>query len=586
LFYRYSLTEKYYTGQSFVLYQASSSCARASTVSLFGICFVSSAFADIDWQPCEGVSNTQFQCARVLVPLNHQQHIDSSAAYESGEDVVSIALARLPASDSANKKGSLFLNPGGPRGSGVDFIFDKGKYLFTEEVRRNYDLIGFDPRGIGRSDVLTCFEDSSEIAPFIELPLFPVTPEEVNRRKEVGQLLSDFCHSRAGDLINHMSTADVARDLDLLRQAVGDEKLHFAGYSYGSYLGVTYANLFPENVGAMVVDGVLDPIAWSTGRGWQAHFLPYTTRIRSAEGAQDSLHEFFRTCDEGGMEVCDLANNAESRYTSVIERIREEPIVFTSGDGSEQIVDYATFVNYTLIALYLPSSWPYFASVVAAIDEDMELNEIANRLRAFLQSVDYEDDLADIPIEQPSFPGYYGVACSDSDNPYLYESWSWAAELSDSLYQYFGSLWTWESSVCHSWKGSKESRYAGEFKAKTDNPVLVVSTLFDPATPYHGAKKVRKLLANSRLLTVNGWGHTSLFTSECANNIVSDYLLSGNLPENDTSCDPDTTPFGATLPAGHSSDRQNPASTTPYNREVKEELRRKALKDMFPKRLR
>ncbi len=560
--------------------------ARASTAVLLVVCFISKAKAEIDWQPCEGMTDSQFQCATVNVPLNHQQHIDYYSAYGSGGGVVSIALARLPASNGMNKKGSLFLNPGGPGVSGVDMLLNLGQYLFTDEVRKNYDLIGFDPRGIGRSDELTCFEDNSEITPFLESPIFPVTPEEVNQNKILDQYLSNLCDLRAGQLINHMSTADVARDLDILRQAVGDEKLHFAGYSYGSYLGVTYANLFPENVGAMVLDGVLDPIAWSTGRGWQSYFFPFSTRLRSAEGAQDSLHEFFRTCDEGGIEVCALAHYAESRFTNVAERIREEPIVIITDDGSELIIDYATFVFFTLDALYMPASWPYFASAAAAIDEDLAPNEIAKRYYDLRRSLGFENEQPVVPVQQP-FVGWAGVSCSDSDNPYLYENWTWAAELSDAVYTYFGSIWTWSSSICHSWPGTKESRYAGGFKVETGSPVLVVNTLFDPSTPYHGAKKVERLLTNSRLLTVNGWGHTSLFISECANSIVADYLLRGDIPEKGVSCDPDVTPFGASLPVDRSGYKQRPfALAQDKDREKEKKLRRKALKDMLPNHLR
>jgi pimeloyl-ACP methyl ester carboxylesterase len=557
---------------------------RMFTAALFGIGSMSYTFAEINWQPCKEVPDSPFQCATVYVPLNHQQHLGSFAEHETGGGVVSIALARLPASDSKNKKGSLFLNPGGPGGSGVNFVLFAGQYLFTEEVRRNYDLVGFDPRGIGRSDELACFEDVSEIIPLITRPAFPVTPEEVENNEKLDQYLSDLCHLRASDLINHMSTADVARDMDLLRQAVGDEKLHFAGYSYGSYLGVTYANLFPEKVGAMVVDGVLDPIAWSTGRGWQSYFWPFSTRLRSAKGAQDSLHEFFRTCDEGGIEVCALADNAESRYTNVVERVREEPIVITLPGGFESVMDYAAFISYTLRALYMPASWPNFASMVAAMEEDLPSGEVAKRYYDLRRSLGFEDDQPAVP--QP-FVGFAGVSCSDSDNPFFYEHWPWAAELSDAKYKYFGSPWTWISSICQSWPGTKESRYAGGFKVKTENPVLVVNTLFDPATPYHGAKTVKRLLRNSRLLTVNGWGHTSLFTSACANNMVSDYLLTGSLPDKGASCDPDVTPFGASLPVDQSVVKQMPLAAVQNNdSEKKVELRRKALKDMLPYNLR
>jgi pimeloyl-ACP methyl ester carboxylesterase len=555
---------------------------KASIAAFFVPAFMADAFAGIKWQPCEGVADAQFECASVYVPLNHQRHVDSYSAFRSDERMVRIALARLPASGGTNKKGSLFLNPGGPGGSGVDMVLNIGPYLFTEEVRRNYDLVGFDPRGIARSDELTCFEDLSELAPFIGVPDFPITHDEVSQYRNLDQYLSGMCAMRASELINHMSTADVARDLDLLRQAVGDEKLYFAGYSYGSYLGVTYANLFPENVGAMVLDGVIDPIAWSTGRGWASYFLPYSTRMRSAEGAQDTLQEFFRTCDEGGIEACALAGDAESRFNSVVERIKEEPLVILDDNGDEIVIDYSTVVIGTLNALYSPASWSELASTAAVIEENLGDSEIANRYYSLRHALGFEDDRGDVIIPQPEVAAA-GVSCSDSDNPYYYDYWSWAAEISDRVYKYFGSPWTWKSSICHSWVGSKESRYAGDFKVNTDRPVLVVNTLFDPATPYHGAKTVERLLRNSRLLTVNGWGHTSLFISECADHVVAEYLLRGALPERGATCDPDTTPFGASLPVDDSGYRQKPFAATQFSdREKQKALRRKILKDMMP----
>ena len=217
-----------------------------------------------------------------------------------------------------------------------------------------------------------------------------------------------------------------------------------------------------------------------------------------------------------------------------------------------------------------------------AIEEGLAPSEIAKRYYDLRRSLGFDNDQSAKSVPQP-FVGGDAVSCSDSDNPFLYENWTWAAEVSDALYKYFGSIWTWSSSICHSWPGSKESRYAGGFKVKTESPVLVVNTLYDPATPYHGAKTVERLLRNSRLLTVNGWGHTSLFISECVNNTVADYLLRGKLPEKGGSCDPDVTPFNASLPRYHSGEKQRPyAIAKEHDREKEEELRRKAIKDMLP----
>ena len=265
------------------------------------VCAVVSASAEaaggrsrLRWRACHEEAGPGFECASFEVPLDHDR--------PQGKQI-SLALVRLPASDPQGKVGSIFLNPGGPGGSGVEFLLGVGPVLFSDEVRAHFDLIGFDPRGIIGSDPLLCFrsleESFSVFAPFA----FPMTADEEALVEQLDMTLNRACQRRGGSIVDHMATADVARDLDLLRQAVGDTQLSYAGYSYGSFLGVTYANMFPERVRAVVVDGVLDPIAWTTGRGDEAATLPFSTRLRSDAGAQATLTEFFRLCDEAGPEL-------------------------------------------------------------------------------------------------------------------------------------------------------------------------------------------------------------------------------------------------------------------------------------------
>ena len=173
---------------------------------------------------------------------------------------ISIASIRQPAADPSQRLGSIVLNPGGPGGSGVDFVRGAGPFLFTEEVRAKFDLVGFDPRGIIRSEPLRCFRNERQWEPYFTPFAFPTTPEEIEAWIAADRYLLRACDRRAGRIIDHMATADVARYMDLLRQALGEHQLNYVGYSYGSYLGVTYANLFPDRFRSLVVDGVLDPV--------------------------------------------------------------------------------------------------------------------------------------------------------------------------------------------------------------------------------------------------------------------------------------------------------------------------------------
>ena len=243
----------------------------------------------VNWSPCFRAEGP-FQCATVGVPLDYDQ---------PGGAKISIALVRLPAADPSRRIGSLFLNPGGPGGSGVEFVVGAGPFLFTQEVRDRFDLVGFDPRGIARSTALRCFGTDRQWGPYFTDFAFPMTEDEVQEWVTSDRYLDEACERRGGALIDHMSTANVARDMDRLRQAVGDPKLSYYGVSYGSMLGQTYANMFPDNFRALVIDGVLDPVAWTTGAAGEQH-LPFATRLRSDQGATDTLEEFFRLCDEGG----------------------------------------------------------------------------------------------------------------------------------------------------------------------------------------------------------------------------------------------------------------------------------------------
>jgi pimeloyl-ACP methyl ester carboxylesterase len=494
----------------------------------------SAAVPRLDWGSCaaEGEGLEAFQCTTAVVPLDYDR--------PKGRQIT-LALARLPASDPSRRIGSLFLNPGGPGGSGVDFLFGAGPFLYSDQVRARFDLVGFDPRGIIRSTPLRCFDTLEEAEASLAPIPFPYTREEERVWIQADRTLARACAEHAGPILNHMSTANVARDMDLLRRAVGDKKLTYAGYSYGSYLGTTYANLFPGKVRALVVDGVLDPIAWSTGRGDQARTLPFSTRLRSAKGAYQTLQEFLRLCDVGGPNCAFSQGNPKRRFDRLARRLLREPAEFTDPTTGETfVVTYNDLISATLGVLYDPAAWPEWAVVLQALDEQTRpaaaaagLRALRARLRAVFQQEDY-----------PNFvEGFPGVSCSETHNPSNVGAWSRAARAQDRRFPYFGRPWTWFTSACEPWPGWDRDHYDGPFTRTTANPVLVVGNLFDPATPYHGAVTVDRLLPRSRLLTLAGWGHTSLFVSSCVDAYVSTYLLTSRVPPKGTVCRPDVVPF-------------------------------------------
>src|SRR5580765_2245239 len=266
----------------------------------------SSAPAKIAWSKCYAKQGP-FQCGTVQVPLDYDQ---------PNGPTISLRVIRLPATDQAHRIGSLVLNPGGPGGSGIVYTVFAGPSLYTDEVRARFDLVGFDPRGVTSSTPLRCFGTDRQWGPFF-LPLaFPTNPAEEQLWMDADLFVDSACAQRGSRIADHMSTANVARDLDVLRQAVGDTQLNYAGVSYGTFLGQTYANMFPNNVRAMIIDGVLDPIAWTTGAGGTDSTVPFSTRLRSDAGAQATLNEFFRLCDAGGAN-CAFAPHSAARFAAL-----------------------------------------------------------------------------------------------------------------------------------------------------------------------------------------------------------------------------------------------------------------------------
>ncbi len=490
----------------------------------------------VNWSACYQDFGP-FECGIVHVPLDYD-HPDEAA--------IAISLVRLPAGDPQNKIGSLFLNPGGPGGSGVDFALSVAPYLYTPEVRDRFDIIGFDPRGVARSTALRCFGNPKQWAGYFTRFSFPITLEEADIWEDADLYLDNACEQRGARLIDHMDTADVARDLDVLRQAVGDEGLNYVGLSYGTFLGVTYANLFPDNVRALVVDGVLDPIAWTTGAPGQED-LPFSTRLRSDEGALDALHEFFRLCNLYP-ENCAFAPNAADRFDALAQKLRLEPIVVALPDGTIFTFIYQDLIGNALGAMYYSGSWPAFAEFLLSIESLAPASTLGEKLEAFWIEVGF--------ITKRGFPhypnyleGFPGVACSDSDNPTDYQAWWDAAQEAEEHYGYFGSYWTYASSICAQWPGEHGDRYTGPFTHSTANPVLVAGMLHDPATRYHGAEIVHDLLPNSGLMTVEGWAHCTFGMSSQADAAVGAYLVDPTqLPDNAV-FQQDWTPFSTPLSA-------------------------------------
>ena len=448
------------------------------------------------WRPCHGEVAPNLECATFWVPLDHDR--------PDGRKI-SLALIRMPAADPGRRIGSLFVNPGGPGTSGVGMVLDGAEsdaFPYTEEVLARFDLVGFDPRGIHQSSPLLCFGSLEEALSIVPPVPFPVTRHEEAMFERADRVLNRACQQRGGAIVDHMATADVARDLDLLRKAVGDRRLTYAGYSYGSFLGITYASLYPGRVRALVLDGVVDPIAWTTGRGDEAETLPVYNRLGNPAGAQATLDEFFRLCDEAGPDRCAFAGDAAARFAALADHLLAAPLEYLDpATGQRVVFTYSHLIKTTWDALNVADRWPGLAEFLA----ELEAALVPTTFGSDTSSPDLTTPRSSPPPLYPNIvEGNPGVLCSDSDNPDDHRHWSIAGAAADEQFGYFGRMWTWFSSFCAVWEGFDADRYTGPFDRPTANPILLVGTRFDPASPYQNAAGGRRVAA--RLHPAHGRG--------------------------------------------------------------------------------
>jgi pimeloyl-ACP methyl ester carboxylesterase len=484
----------------------------------------------VAWAACgEG-----FECATVPAPLDYDRPRGAQ---------IGISLIRMPATDPGQRIGSLLVNPGGPGGSGVGFVRGAGG-LLPAEVRARFDIVGFDPRGIHRSTPLQCF-DSYEQALAVLPPFpYPQAPAEERVQRVSDDRLAAACARRGGAIRDHMSSADAARDMELLRERLGDEKLTYLGYSYGSVLGQNYANLFPSRVRALVIDGVIDPVAWTTGHGRDGRSVPVGTRIGGADGARRTLGEFFRLCDAAGPD-CAFSGDASRRYAELAARLRRHPATIVDPfSGEPDTLTYNGLIAITLGALYTVQVWPDLGFFLNDVERQLSPAVLGRRLATIRAGLGLADPA---PQEYPTdVEGSPGVTCSDGVNPRSFTDWRQAADRAEQQYGYFGRIWNWGWGSCRSWSPTAgQDRHLGPWTARTAAPVLIVGNYFDPATRYQGAQAAARLLPNSRLLSYAGWGHSAYFIAgnTCVNTTVSRYLLTGQVPAAGTVCQPEGSPF-------------------------------------------
>ncbi|MBZ3903635.1 MULTISPECIES: alpha/beta hydrolase [Streptomyces] len=457
----------------------------------------------LDWARCKATSEgpapgDDWQCATLKVPMDYANPDDGA---------IGLALIRSKATGDADERvGSLLFNFGGPGGSGVSMMPSYAG--LTSELHERYDLVSWDPRGVAGSEGVRCRSDKEIQAG----ESVDATPDDAREETAFFKDASDFgagCEKAAGKLLSHVSTTDTARDMDLMRRALGDEKLQYFGISYGTELGGVYAHLFPENVGRLVLDAVVDPTADTVG-----HAKNQTL------GFQRALDNYLRSTGQ------DPAKGTR-KIADLLERIDGEPLATTSGRKLTQSLATTGIV----LPLYSEQSWPTLTSALDAA-EDGDGTELLT--------------LADGYNERdPS--GRYGttthsqrvISCLDQkQRPSPEETKKLLPEFR-KISPVFGEYLGWDTAGwCHDWPvpGLTDSP---EVSAPGAAPVLVVGNTGDPATPYEGARKMAGELGEGVgvLLTWKGEGHGAYGSgSNCVDSTVNSYLLDGTAPKDGKVC--------------------------------------------------
>ena len=471
----------------------------------------------VEWYDCvatagveKSAEKTGFQCAKVTVPLDYSQ---------PGGQTIEIAMKKHLATGSV-RQGTLFMNPGGPGGSGVDNVGAMATTTFAG-VQKAYDIVGFDPRGVGSSTAITCSTDAEAKAMEGVSPVDGAgAPVAFEKRATVmserfKQLEAD-CASRTKptELLDHVDTVSVARDLDVLRALSGDQKLNYTGFSYGTYLGATYAELFPANTGRLVLDGALDPS------------LSYSERRQGqALGFERALRNYVAWCQSG--QSCPLTGDVDAgvqQIGDVFTSANQSPVPSSdpnrpvTGEEMKRIVGFI---------LYFPeSSWSAVSEALGQVINEHD----ASAFRAMA------DQIAAQP--QVNAGANIGINCLDYRVEGDMATWTAQSKELERIAPRFATVTEAGDLGCQAW-GHTGTQPSKALHAKGAAPILVIGTTGDPATPYEWAEALADQLDSGQLLTWEGNGHAAYTNSghgPCVTQAVDTYLLTGTMPKKGLTC--------------------------------------------------
>jgi len=456
---------------------------------------------DVEWTRC----GSDTECATVEVPLDYAKPEGAT---------VRIAVRRM---DSAGAEApALFLNPGGPGGSGTAML-DWITVSVSDTVLAHYNLVGFDPRGVNESDAVECASD----AELDELRARDVDTDTDAGLAEYSRLMADWaaaCAANTGDLLGHVDTESVARDLDILRAVVGrSPTLDYLGYSYGTFLGAVYADLFTQRVGRFTLDGALDPSLSIS-----------ELALGQAEGFERALRAYMADCQASP--DCPFPGSVDdglARIRALLDVIRSTPL--PTGDPARPLT-YSLAVSGIVLPMYESAIWPQLtAALDAAItgNDGSQLLYFADLGAGRLDDGSYEDN---------SNEAFMAINCLDYPVEGTLADWKADAERMKEISPTLGDALAWTEITCDVWP-YESTRAREPIAASGSAPILVIGTTGDPATPYEWAVDMADQLDQGHLLTFDGDGHTAYGRSnQCVTDAVDRFMTRGQLPPEGATC--------------------------------------------------
>jgi pimeloyl-ACP methyl ester carboxylesterase len=451
----------------------------------------------IKWRTCYD----SLLCADVLVPIDYTN-------IKLG--TFRISMLKYEATNREDRIGSLFVNPGGPGASGVEYAYS-AEYIFSPQVLALYDIVGFDPRGVGRSAPIRCLTDDETDANYAS-DSKPDNAQELEAMIKETQEYVEKCEKNTKNL-NAYGTENTARDMDLIRAVLGDKKLNYLGKSYGTYLGTIYAQLFPETVGRIVLDGAIDPEA-----------TPLQQSLIQAIGFDQALDAFIKDCLQ--LDTCPLPKDATEQYfTDLFDSVAQKPLT----TKTKRVATESLVVLGTASALYdNESGWPMLR---VAIKQAQNGNGFM-----FLSLADaYAGRQPNGTYPTNEGDSGFVIDCLDWNDSRSNEQIAQDAQTFKEQAPVFGLYLAYSGLSCKFFNGIKQPIKINQIKT---TPIIVIGTLRDPATPYSWAVALHKLITNSRLITLDGDGHTGHGRgSACVDKSVDTYFITGKIPAADLKCD-------------------------------------------------